>query len=373
MVAALVALAVLFALLPRAALAHAVLLQSDPAPGSLLESTPAAVTLVFSEPVTPAGAGIKVFAPSGRQVAAGAVARGSVLVAPIASTETGTYVVSWQVFAADTHPSRGTFAFDVARASANPYSTLLNGAQAGTATPAGLALQALARWVHFVGFALLVGVVAYGAVVRPAPELPALVRAGVALLVVAEPIALLGQLSSLSFDGDTVLAVLGSSFGRLLALRLAAAIALWTLLPAGRSWPLLAIAGVIAVLDGFSAHAIPGVPFAGQLLVAAHVAAMGSWVGGIAAFVRAPDPRFGRYALLMFGVAATTGLVLAFAHTHFGGALLTSDYGRTLIAKVVVVGGAAVAAVAGRRRLELAGAVAVIAAAALVASLPPPH
>jgi copper transport protein len=327
---------------------------------------------VFNEPVTPAGAGIKVFAPDGRQVAAAAVAHGSVLVASLTSSETGTYVVSWQVFAADTHPSRGTFAFDVGHASANPYSALLNAAEAGTVTPAGLALQAVARWVHFAGFALVVGVVGYGLLLRHGPGLPELVRAGVVLLVAAEPIALVGQLSSLSFDGDTVLAVLGSGFGRLLGLRLAGAIALWTLLPAGRSWPLLAVSATIALLDGFGAHAIAMIPLAGQALVAVHVFAMGGWVGGIAAFVRAPDPRFGRYALLAFSVAAATGLVLAFAHTHFGSALLTSDYGRVLIVKVVGVGAAVVAAIAGRRKLELTGVVAVIAAAALVASLPPP-
>src|SRR4029077_5971209 len=127
------------------------------------------------------------------------------------------------------------------------------------------------------------------------------VRVGVVLLIVAEPLALLGQLASLSFDGDTVIAVLGSGFGRLLGPRLAAGLVLWTLLPFGRAWPLLATCGVIAVLDGFGSHGIPP-------LVSVHVAAMGLWTGGLAAFVQAPDSRFGRYALWTFGVAAASGL-----------------------------------------------------------------
>jgi copper transport protein len=360
------------ALIPRVASAHAVLVGSDPAPDSVLASPPAAVTLLFSEPVTPAGAGIKVFAPSGKQVASAAVARGSVLVASVASSEVGTYVVSWQVFAGDTHPSRGTFAFAAGRASSNPYSALLNGPEVGTSTPAGLALQAMARWVHFAGFALVVGVVAYRLLVGQAEDFPPLVRVGVGLLIVAEPLALLGQLASLSFDGDTWLAVLGSGFGRLLGLRLGAALVIWTLLPTGRARPVLAAGGVMAVLDGFGTHAIPAVPLLGPLLVAVHVSAMGLWAGGLAAFVRAPDARFGRYALLMFGVAAATGLLLAFAHTHFGSMLLTTDYGRALLFKAVLVGGAGVAAALGRRRLELAVIFAVIAAAGVVASLPPP-
>lgn len=358
------------ALVPQVVQAHAVLIASDPSPDAVLSSPPSAVTLDFSEPVTPAGPGIKVYAPSGAQVAAQAKPRGSVLVASVHATESGTYVVSWQVFAADTHPSRGAFRFVVGHATANPYSTLLDVPAVGTATPAGLALQALARWVHFAGLALVMGLVAYRLLARKTG--PALVSAGVFLLIAAEPIGLLGQLASLSFDGDTVLAVLGSGFGRLLALRLAGALVIWTLLATERAWPVLAAGAAVAVLDGFSAHGIAGLPLAGQLLVSVHVTAMALWAGGLVAFVRAPDPRFGRFALVTFGLAAATGLLLAFAHTHFGAVLLTSDYGRALILKVVLVGAALAAAVWRRHRLELAGILAVIAAAALVASLPPP-
>jgi len=192
------------------------------------------------------------------------------------------------------------------------------------------------------------------------------------LLIAAEPLALAGQLASLSFDGDTLLAVLGSSFGRLLGLRLGAALLAWTLLPARRAWPLLAVGAVIAPLDGLSAHAVPGLPVAGQLLASIHVLAMALWAGGLVAFVRAPNARFPRLALVTFGVAAATGLLLAFAHTHFGAGLLTSDYGRALLAKVAIVGAALLFAVLQRRRLELAAVLAVIASAAVVAALPPP-
>jgi copper transport protein len=331
---------------------------------------PAAVTLIFTEPVTPAGAGIRVFSPSGRQVAAPTTARGSALTATVTSKEPGTYVVSWQVFAADTHPSRGAFSFDVGRPSANPYATLLNAGEIGTATPLGLALQALARWVHFAGFALVFGIAGYRALTRR-EGFNGLSGAGVGLLIAAEPIALIAQLASLSFDGDTALAVLGSSFGRLLALRLGAALLAWTLMATGRSWPLLAIGGVVALLDGLSAHAIPGLPGAGQVLVAVHVSAMGLWIGGLAAYVLAPDGRFGRYAAATFATAVATGLVLGFAHTASFDALMTTEYGWALLVKVAIVGGAAVTVLVRRRRLELGVATIAIAAAALLAALPP--
>jgi copper transport protein len=365
-------IAAALALVPQAASAHAELLQSDPPPGAVLATAPSEVTLVFSEPVTPAGAGIKVFSPSGVQVAARVASDGAVLKAVLGATEAGTYIVSWQVFAADTHPSRGVYSFSIGQTSSNPFSALLDAGSAGTATPLGLALQMIARWVHFAGFALVFGIVAYSAAIRRHERFRRLVVAGVALLIAAEPLGLLAQLASLSIDGDTALAVLGSGFGRLVGLRLGAALLAWTFLALPRAWPMLVLGAVDAVLDGAGAHAIPGWPAVGQAVVAVHVAGMGLWVGGVAGFLQAPDRRFARYAAATFGVAAATGLALALVHTDLGAALLGTDYGRAVILKAVIVGAAITAAGLGRRRMELVLAAAVVGAAALVAALPPP-
>jgi copper transport protein len=313
-----------------------------------------------------------VFSPSGRQVAGPVVKLGPQLASPLEATEAGTYVVSWQVFASDTHPSRGVFSFAVGRTSGNPYSALLDEAQAGTSTPLGLALQAIARWVHFAGFAFAFGVVAYGVLLRRLAAPRRLVTTGAVLLIAAEPIALVAQLASLSFDGDTAVALLGSTFGRLLGLRLGAALLTWALAATGWAWPILAVGAVDAVLDGASAHAIPGLPGAGTILVAAHVGAMGMWVGGLAAFVAAPDRRFARFAVWTLGIAVTSGILLALAHTHLNGVLVTTDYGRVLLLKAVLVAAALLAAALGRQRRELAMALLVVAMAALVAALPPP-
>jgi copper transport protein len=335
------------------------------------------VELIFSEPVSPAGAGIKVFSPSGRQIAGPAISRGPLLYAPMSSAETGTFVVSWQVLAADTHPSRGAFRFSVGRPSANPYSSLLTGGEIGTASPLGFALQALARWVHFVGFALVFGVVAYRALTRGEQpndrRVRRLVGAGIVLLIAAEPLALLGQLASLSFDSDTAIAVLASGFGRLLGLRLAGALLVWALWSVESHWPVLGVGVAVAFIDGASAHAISGLPVVGQLLVSVHVAAMGLWVGGLAVFLTAPDRRFLRYATLCFGVAAITGLLLAVAHIRAPQALMTTAYGQVLMVKVLVVGAALSMVLIRRRRLELGLLLTVIAAAAVLAALPPSH
>ena len=324
------------------------------------------MTLVFSEPVTPAGFGIRVYAPSGEEVAGQVVPHGSVLSAPVIGVVPGTYVVLWQVFAADTHPSRGAFAFSFGQASANPYSGLLDQASAGTSTPLGVGLQALARWVHFLGFALVFGLVAYGV------SGGRLVNVGLVLLVAAEPLSLAAQLASLSFDSDTALAVIGSPFGRILGLRLGAALLAWALLATNRPWTVLADGAVIAVLDGFTAHAIPDVPLAGQLLVALHVGAMGLWLGGLVGFVRSPKPWFARYAIATFGTAVASGAVLALIHTKWLTDLLTTDYGHALLVKIAIVAAAAVTAWLARRRTELAIAAIAVGAASVVAALPPP-
>jgi copper transport protein len=386
-----VGVALALALYPLSAAAHALLLVTDPAADAVLQRPPLAITLTFSEPVTPAGNGIKVFSPSGRQVAAPARSTGPALSALVTSGESGTYIVTWQVLATDTHPSRGGFRFTVGSPTSNPYSALLSGGEIGTATPLGFALQALARWLHFFGVALTFGVIIFQRLTGPEPRLHRIVYGGLILLIAAEPIALVAQLASLSFDGSTAIAVMASGFGRLLGLRLAIAVLLWAVLALDVFWPVLALGAVMALIDGATAHAIPGLPGAGLLLSAVHVAAMGLWVGALVGLVaptlpspasgggertKLPSPRGGgdgrggNYAISAFGVGVGSGLLLALAHVGFP-PVLTTGYGWALIVKVAVVATAAVLALLGRRRAELAVVALILAAAAVLVSLPP--
>src|SRR5207302_9634597 len=175
------------------------------------------------------------------------------------------------------------------------------------------------------------------------------VHAGLVLLVAAEPVALVAQLASLSFDGATAIAVMASDFGRLLGLRFAVAVLLWAVLALDVFWPVLGLGVVMALIDGAIAHAIPGLPAAGLLLSAIHVAAMALWVGALAALVIPsasgggqggalaaliiPSPSGGgqgggrfRYPLYAFGVSVVSGLLLALAHAGFPPGL-TTGYG----------------------------------------------
>jgi copper transport protein len=388
-------------LLPAPALAHARVVSLDPAPGAVLTVPPQLIRIEFSEPVTPFARGVDVYAPDGRRVSGTAIPQGAALVVGLgdySGSPEGTYLVVWRVVAQDTHPSRGSYTFSVGHAGPVPAGDLAGG-DLGAVSPAGLLLQALARWLHFVGFALSFGVLAFLLVVLRELEPPAglrrLVYLGIALLLAAEPIALVAQAASLgSVDSPSLADVLGSAFGRALGLRLAAPLLLWGILgiPAearGKgTWSVLVLGALLAGVDGLSGHTILGLPpAAGVLLTAVHVASMVVWVGCLVALLAvvgtAPDRRalvgrFGRLAAASVALLILSGGLLALVHLKAPGDLLFSAYGLTLAIKLLVVAVALWLAWTGLRALrserpELLVLAGVLALAALLASLPPPR
>ena len=135
--------------------------------------------------------------------------------APVDSTEQGTYLVEWKVVAQDTHPSRGTYTFSVGRPTPT-HAGLETASDLGTVAPLGLLLQALGRWLHLLGFALAFGAYAFQLLLLgepdPGPRLRRLLYLGIALLVVAEPVALAGQTASFgNLDQASMADVLGFS------------------------------------------------------------------------------------------------------------------------------------------------------------------
>ncbi|HLY64652.1 MAG TPA: copper resistance CopC family protein, partial [Chloroflexota bacterium] len=244
--------------------------------GPVLEAAPGEVRISFSEPVKLLGTGIRVVAPSGKRAdRPPAVADEAEASVPIAAAEEGTYVVEWQVMSADTHPARGQFTFSVGQASRPAVGA--EGLSVGQVAPVGLALQALARWLHFGGYALAFGTLVFS--LLPALTASAAIaqrrvarlrNVGIVLLLLAEPLALLGQTGSLGldqmFDADTMGDTLASSFGRLLGFRLAGALLLWVVLggseqpsrPGRWNLPVAAATGLaigLALVDGLGAHA----------------------------------------------------------------------------------------------------------------------
>lgn len=372
----------LLALAPAAASAHARLISSDPPPGIVLDRDPAHLTLRFSEPVTAVGSGIEVLSPGGRRIQSGAArSAGNTLTTDIDSDEVGTFLVSWKVVSQDTHPSRGQFTFAVGAVGPAPASPS-QGADIGSVSAPGLAIQTGSRWLHLAGVALALGPLLL-LLLRLAPEsggLYRLVGAGILLLIASEPLALAGQAISLgSFDASSAGDVLGSSFGRVLGLRLGCALALWMVIGAVRAngpprpvllLPLLAL----GLVDGAAAHLIRGSEAAAILLNGVHELAMAVWLGGLAAalVLRVPPRRFRAVAMWSLGTLVVSGALLALLHLGRVSDLVFTAYGLVLAVKVVVVGAAILVAALGRRRLEVVALGAVVALAGLLLSLPPP-
>jgi copper transport protein len=423
--------AVLLLARPEAAFAHAEIDRADPPDrcaaqavprlrvgdprcqrGVLLENPPGRVQIWFSESVQPLAGGIHVLAPSGRRIDQGPpTVTGPELSVPVAASETGTYLVVWQVIAEDTHPARGQFAFSVGHESDLAPSVMMP--DIGGVSPLGLMLQILARWLHGVGFALSFGVVGFWLLVtRPAGMAEAalerrlwrLVSIGVVVLLAAEPVALLAQSGSLGadqlLDPDAIGSTLGSAFGRVWAQRVAAALALWALLgvvpvaPRRAGWAILGLGLLLAVADGQATHAANTRPvILGLLVNGLHLAAMGAWFGGVLGVLSmAGTPlapvrhqvmmaRAGRLVWMALLTLAVTGVVMATQQLGGIDALASTTYGRALLAKLIMVAVTLALAVpalrspgpwARRWRLaEAVGLLLVVGLAGLLVALPP--
>lgn len=114
--AALAALAVVGAA-PAPAGAHAFLDHASPAVGSAVPAAPPAVTLWFSQDLEPAFSTVTVTNQAGMRVDLGNVrvppGQSAELQVGLKPLPPGTYTVHWHVVSVDTHPTEGTFTFQV--------------------------------------------------------------------------------------------------------------------------------------------------------------------------------------------------------------------------------------------------------------------
>jgi len=113
---ALVAGAVTIGIAP-AALAHAFLDHASPAVGSSVPTAPQTVTLWFTQDLESAFSEVTVTNEAGQRVDLGSaqIPQGSPaeLRIGLRPLTPGTYLVSWRVVSVDTHPTEGTFTFEI--------------------------------------------------------------------------------------------------------------------------------------------------------------------------------------------------------------------------------------------------------------------
>jgi copper transport protein len=369
-VLAALALGLVGGLLPATpASAHAALVSSTPVADTIVTEAPNQVILTFTEGVHPVTGKIKVIAPDGSRADRDEPrASGNQLIIPLKNVDTrGTYLVTYRVISADSHPIGSAFSYSVGERS-------LNGPPADTGTNVQanqIVVTALpvARYIGYLGLLLLVGSVLILALLWPqrlSREGPIKVIWWGAGLVALGTVLELGlQIPYVSggglgnVTGSDVQEVMSSQFGAAHLIRLgvlAASLVLLRPIVRGKGWGadrvLLAVLGTIAVatwsVSGHpSASPVPMVTVVADMI---HIASMAVWLGGLvmlavfllprasATELGAIVPVWSRWATYAVGALVLTGTAQALVEIGTPEALFTTAYGWLVVTKVVLVG-----------------------------------
>ncbi len=362
--------------------AHAALIGADPAPGSVVGTSPTEVTITFSEHVTAVEGKVIVLGPDGKKISGSPTVTGDVLHIPVrkADRPLGTYLASYRVISADTHPVGGAVTFSVGAPSASPPKVT----DAGTHRSVALATPVW-HFLSYAGLTLAIGPALFLAFLWPRTRSRRgairLARAGLGLIAVAALGALWTQAPSssgaalLDASPRELRDVVISSFGLTLVARLALlAIAAGLLTPVWRGTASkargltvlgVAVAGLVTwPLTGHPSTA----PLPAAIVVAdvVHIAAMSVWLGGLATLtvflLRGTHPRvlgvilpaWSRWAALAVVWLIAGGAVQAVVEVGTIGALWRTEYGKLLIAKVAILGGTLLVAAYARRLVRRA-------------------
>ena len=273
-------------------MAHAALRLANPLEGATLGDTPTAVQLSFTEKPEPSLSVIRVLDPAGASYHIGRpspVAGDPLsLTIPIRPLDQGIYLVSWRILSAvDGHASAGVYAFGVR---VSPAGT----AAAAITYPPASRLEILARWLFIVGLVGLLGAASAG--VAQFGGSRELMVGTVAWLLAAVGLLLLADAQRRNAAASFA-ELLNTSIGRALVWRSltvgAAAVALVLARWSGPRMRRVALAGVaLAALAAMAVHVAAGHAAAGRWPQAAtvgaqfvHFAAVGLWLGGLAALL----------------------------------------------------------------------------------------
>jgi copper transport protein len=276
----------------------------------------------------------------------------------------GTYLVSYRVVSADSHPIAGTVSYSVGAASTPPSAS-------GAATDTGVdplvrAAIPVGKYLGYAGLVLLVGPVLVLSLLWPhrlSRQGPArLVWTGLGLVIGSSALGLWLQapytLGVGLFDvgpGDLV-DVLGTTYGAVMLVRLgvtaAAALLLRPLLRGGGESKVdLALLGVLGVtaLATWPLTGHPSAsPVAGVSVVvdAVHLASMAVWLGGLIMLVAFLLPRanaqelgailpiWSRWAALAVSALVLAGATQALIEVGSFSGLVDTSYGQLIMAKV---------------------------------------
>ena len=378
---------------PTNAIAHAILVRSQPAPGAELSSSPREITATFSEPLNRQLSDLRVIGPGGSPIHVAARTVGDtteLVVRPHTGLARGIYQVRWHsVSADDGHALDGAYYFGVQ--SSTPRTATQ--AQANPLAGSGWA-RALLRGVFDAALIVFCGGVLLAALLarerepagwlipeRTAGELVNARRLWRRTLAVGAAAVIAGFATTLADAADAAGSLSAHSLNAYFftnsageaRVAMLAALALATVFAARRAPARSSVFVVITLAAlAFSGHADSAHPRALALASdLVHLLAASVWLGGIAQIAWAWVPRvtqldraarravmkdvlarFGRVALPAFVTLAIAGIVNAVIELDSLSALWQDGYGRVLIAKVALVGSLALASYAHAIRLR---------------------
>ncbi len=347
--------------------AHALLTGTEPVDGAALRTAPTRVLLSYSESIRVSDDSIRVLDAAGARVDDGHARPGAkasqATVALKPGLPTGTYVVSWRVISADSHPVSGAFAFGIG-GPPQAGAAHAEGDTSGSQT-VGLFFGA-ARFAGYVGIGLLLGACVFLTLIWPrgfqAQGAGRLLAVGWAITAVSALAQLLLQgpyAAGVGLSGVFRWSILSTTvedrFGHLLLIRLLALCLAAPLLRravrvgAPDLWhrgELAALGLAISVTLAAIGHGSTG-DLAGLAVVSltVHVLGMSVWIGGLSviavlllrqasgAELAVVLPRWSRLAAGAVIALVLSGLVQSWREIGTLPALVDTSYGRMLLYK----------------------------------------
>lgn len=340
---------------PEAA-AHAVLMQATPAANQQLDAAPKELELTFNENVGPVF--FKVLDRAGKETGKPGELRidGNSLFLPLGEPlANGTYIVTYRVISADTHPVGGSFAFAIGEPVASGAEAASGGAASAWVLPTYLNRIVLYTSVLLAaGSALLLLIMSWPAAVEPGLRRQGRIAAIVALLTFVVAMAfggadiVAGGPGAL-FSGATWSAAMKSTLsvsaaigipGALLALWAFGSKAEWAL------WTGFALLVASFLVTGHAATAVP--VWLAATNVGLHLIGGAFWFAAFAPLVAtsrtgAPGDaakvmdQFSARALWLVGAVLLSGVIISWIQVRSPANLTSTDYGQRLLVKLGLV------------------------------------
>jgi copper transport protein len=358
-------------LVPSLVFAHAVPRTTLPESNAVLHAPPQEIAIRFSERVEARTSSLQVFDVHGRRLDEGkaAVTPGDpwlyhTALPPVGA---GVYTVSWRVMSADDgHVTEGSYVFVVGEKARS-----LPAADGEVIAVTGW-LDALPRWIGMLATVALTGMLTASCVFwrRQLPRVPSplcILPCLVALLL-AGSYTLFARFQRLPVEesGWTGLAfLLSSNIGQLTAAKIGLALLLggacvgyWCIAKGRRGfwWLALFLTVLLLVSDALVSHSAATVAWRGLTIGAevVHLCGIALWLGGLGYFAtlfwcstfreQSPAaelawamPAFSLLAVGAIGLLTVSGFYLTQLHLGSFGQLLSTSYGRVLLAKLSVV------------------------------------